>query len=115
MITIDALGKDGNSILFDLAGASPTGGFVTSESRPGRTLMPGDLVRDMGGWHVVTDVRHNGITGMTHAMHADFVGQTSTLLLAAGQSVEVRTDTRIDPDTLWKLQAGAAAASLCMS
>jgi len=115
MITIDALLKDGRSALSDLEGASPSGGFVTSESRPGRTLLPGDVVRSCGAWHVVTDVRHNGVTGVTHAVIADFVGMTSVVLLASGESAEVRSDTRIDPDTLWKLEAGAASASLTLA
>ena len=40
MIVIDALGKNGASILPDLEGASPTGGQVTSESRPGSGSAP---------------------------------------------------------------------------
>lgn len=103
MITIDALLKDGRSALADLDGASPTGGFVTSVSRPACTLLTGDVIRHRGGWHVVSDVRHNGRHGISEAVLVAGSGE-SVIGVWAGESAEVRTDARIDPDTLWKLQ-----------
>ena len=62
MIEIDALLTTGVPALADLHGSSPSGGMVTSESRPGRLLLPGDVIRHDGNgeWVVVADVRHNG-------------------------------------------------------
>jgi hypothetical protein len=101
---IDALLKDGSSALAGLQGASPSGGQVTSESRPPVTLTPGDLVRHGGEWVVVWEVAHYGGTGITRPLllTADDMWRNPGAL-AAGESVEVRTDVRIDPDTLWKL------------
>jgi hypothetical protein len=114
-VTIHAELKDGRPALADLDGASPTGGMVTSASRPGRELLPGDVIRSCGTWCVVTDVRHNGITGVSHAMIADQVGMTSVLLITGAGSAEVRTDARIDPDTLWTLTDTAASSTLTLA
>ena len=102
MIEIDALLTTGQPALVDLHGASPSGGMVRTESRPGRRLLPGDVIRHCGAWVVVADVRHNGITGLTtvgaFTRDNEVVRETYT-----GDSAEVRTDTRIDPDSLWRL------------
>jgi hypothetical protein len=103
MITIDALGKDGRNILRDLDGASPTGGFVRSESRPRTSLVPGDVVREAGAWAVVSDVRHNGVHGITSLAVITADGETVRHTLVLSDVADVRTDARIDPDTLWKL------------
>lgn len=105
MNTINALGKDGNSILPDLDGASPSGGLVTSESREHVTLRPGTIVREDGAWCVVADVRHNGITGLTTYALIWPDGSAGRSTAPSDTSLEVRTDTRIDPFTLYKLSA----------
>jgi hypothetical protein len=110
MIEIDALGKDGHSILHDLQGASPGGGFVTSAAWSPRQVNTGDLVSSMATWCAVIGVRRNGLTGVTHVALVDHAGIASGLLLTAFDSVTVRTDARIDPDSLWKLQAGMACS-----
>jgi hypothetical protein len=104
VIVIDALLKDGRPALADLQGASPSGGQVRSESRVVVTLTPGDLMRHNGEWAVVWEVAHHGGTGLTRLLllTADSMWRNPGAL-AAGQSVEVRTDARIDPGTLWKL------------
>lgn len=105
MITIDALGKDGASILPGIDGSSPSGGLVTSEPREHVTLRPGDVVRKAGAWCVVTDVRHNGITGLTTYSLVWPDGSAGRSTAPSDTSLEVRTDTRIDPFTLYKLSA----------
>lgn len=107
MVIIDARLKDGRSALCDLEGTSPGGGLVTTESRNRVTLTPGDVIRDCGewasSWAVVADVRHNGISGITNAGLVSAEGQVWHRVLTSSDSVEVRTDTRIDPETLYKL------------
>jgi hypothetical protein len=110
MITLDALGKNGHSILHDLQGASPTGGPMASEWRDSHEVNTGDLVRSMGGWCVVAGIRRDGMTGITVAALVDHGGLASRLLLTDGGVAEVRSDTRIDPSTLWKLAPGMACA-----
>jgi hypothetical protein len=108
MIMIDALGKDGASILPDLQTSSPTGGFVQSEYRDGARLEPGDIVRHAGTWGVVMR------TGMATTYGADREvldkSPLAEILTADGtlhletfwscSGTEARTDTRIDPDSL---------------
>jgi Holliday junction resolvase-like predicted endonuclease len=103
MITIDAVGKDGRNILHDLDGASPTGGLVTSEHRARTRLTPGDVISDCGAWVVVVDVEHQGIPGVTTVGLMDAAGATGGHTLIGCAGATVRTDTRIDPDTLYKL------------
>jgi hypothetical protein len=104
MIEIDALLEDGRSALDGLQGASPSGGQVTSESRLPVTLTPGDLMRHGGEWMVAWEVAHYGGSGITRLLLLNADGMwRNPGALAAGQSVEVRTDARIDPGTLWKL------------
>ena len=67
MTVISALGSNGRSILPGLQGASPARGLVASESVPRTRLVPGHLVRHHGGWAVITDIRHDGIHGITTA------------------------------------------------
>lgn len=102
MLTIDALGADGHSILPDLQGASPTGGLVTSESRPCQVIAVGQLVRHHG-WSVVGGIIQDGVTGLCHLALIDAGGEVSTRTVGRGQSVEVRTDAMISPDSLFKL------------
>jgi hypothetical protein len=103
MITIDALGKDGASILPGLAGASPSGGFVTTGTKPCTDLRCGDVLRGGNYWAVIAGLAHNAILGcVTVATIAD-TGEVDRRTYWAGESVEYRTDTRIDPDTLHKL------------
>ena len=104
-ITIDALLKDGRSALEDLAGASPTGGLVRTESVARTELAPGDVIRDCGAWTVVTDVRHNGIQGVTTAALVTAGGDTIVRTLVSCDGAERRSDARIDADTLYKLVA----------
>lgn len=112
MITIDALGKDGASILPDLDGASPTGGYVTSESRDGMTLAPGDIVSHFGEWVAVAVVSHNGITGNSQFSYyaGERGGGLRDVSMWGGQSVTARTDCRIDPDTLYQLSRAQVPA-----
>jgi hypothetical protein len=103
MITIDALGKDGASILPDLAGASPAGGFVTTGTKPCTELRCGDVLRGGNYWAVIAGMAHNAILGcVTVATIADS-GEVARETFWAGESVEYRTDARIDPGTLCKL------------
>jgi hypothetical protein len=103
MEIIHALGKDGRSIMPDLQGASPTGGFVTSESRNGHLIELGHLVRHHG-WSVVAGIVQDGITGLCHLALIDADGNADTRTLYRGQSDEVRTDVKISPDTLFKIR-----------
>lgn len=112
MITIDALGKNGASILPDLEGASPTGGFVHSEWRGRDRLRPGDLIRTSAGWAVITLIERNDMDAWQTwpPLHsavlttADRFGETARRFMwVTSDGAEVRTDTRVDPDTLWKL------------
>lgn len=102
MITLDALGKDGSIILPDLQGASPGGGLVTSEWRACGKLAPGDVVRH-DGWAVIAGISHDGVTGTGQAALITAVGEISRRFLVAGEGMDTRTDTRIDPRTLYKL------------
>jgi hypothetical protein len=103
MITIDAVGKDGASILPDLQHSSPTGGLCQTEWRGRLQLTVGDVVRDAAGWCVVGGISHDGVLGLTvvAVIGADNQVWRHTLAMSAG--AEVRTDARIDPDTLYKL------------
>lgn len=107
MITIDAHGKDGRNILPDLDGASPTGGYVSSEYRPRHKLTVGDVIRDHDGaggqWSVIADIRHNGIIGISHVGIIRADGTSHVWILVPSDGADVRTDTRIDPDTLWRI------------
>jgi hypothetical protein len=103
MITIDALGKNGCSVLPDLEGTSPTGGLVTTQWRGQYALAVGDLVRAPGGWGVIADIRHNGILGCTTAGVILPDGTAEIRSLWGSGGAVVRTDARIDPDTLWRL------------
>jgi hypothetical protein len=113
MITINALGKNRQSILPDLDGASPTGGEVRTENRPRYSLAPGDVVRDGqasgGQWSVVADVRHNGILGISTVGLIRADGTSAVWVLTFTDVANVRTDTRIDPDTLWQIAPEPAA------
>ena len=111
MIVIDALGKNGASILPDLEGASPTGGQVSSESRPGFGIGPGDIIRHYGEWCAVLGVAHDGLTGITRLSYlAASESGPRAFSMWRGQSYEVRTDCRIDPDTLYRLTRQPAFA-----
>lgn len=103
MITTDALLEDGRSALDDLQGASPGGGFVTSQSRPRAQLAPGDIVRWCGTWTVVAAISHNGVTGLSRAALVTAAGELTRNTLTHGEGMDTRTDARIDPDTLYKL------------
>lgn len=108
MIEIDAVGIDGQSILPDLQGASPTGGFVTSESRPCEKIAVGHLVRH-NGWSVVAGIAHDGVFGLCRLALVDCAGEVSSRSLYRGQSDEVRTDAAISPDSIYKLPRRAGA------
>lgn len=102
-VTVDALGKDGKSILGDLQGGSPTGGLVRSESAPHPVLLPGMILRTSGGWAVVLTVHHYGVQGYSEV---EYLGENLPVVRRshfAGQSVEVRTDVLIAADSLYKL------------
>jgi hypothetical protein len=103
MITVNALLTDGRSALWDLAGASPTGGFVRSKSVARTELVPGDVIRDCGAWTVVTDVRHNGIHGVTTAALLTAAGETLIRTFTSSDGADRRLDARIDPDSLYTL------------
>ena len=112
MITIDALGKDGASILPDLAGASPSGGYVTTASKPCTELRCGDVLRGGDYWAVIAGVAHNAILGSVTVATITDTGSIERATYWAGESVEYRTDTRIDPDTLHKLTGYHAQSEL---
>ena len=103
MMTIDAVGKDGASILPDLQHSSPTGGLCQTEWRNRTRLMPGDVVRDAAGWCVVGGISHDGVMGLSVVAVIDEHLQVWRHTLAASAGAEVRLDARIDPDTLHKL------------
>lgn len=104
MITIDAAGTDGRNILPDLDGCSPGGGHVTTERRGRTELRPGDVLRDVdSAWSVVVGLAHNGRTGITTVALVAADGFTDRRTLAGCAGAEVRTDVRIDQDTLYKL------------
>ena len=107
MTILDAL-DDGRPVLEDLAGASPSGGPVSTEWRTQYPLTPGDVVRgDVCDWAVLAGISHDGITGISRAamIRPDRSVYARTLVMDDG--AEVRTDARIDPHTLWKLAKGA--------
>jgi hypothetical protein len=103
LTTIDALLKDGRSALADLHGASPGGGPVTSETAPRTRITPGDVVRHDGAWVVVAGVSHDGVTGITRLAMIDQDGALILDTMITSDAIEVRTDARIDPDSLFKL------------
>ncbi len=100
VIVIEALTKDGRNVLADL-----DGGLVTSGRVPRTQISPGDIVRHHGAWTAVTDVRHDGIHGITTAIVVDAAGILALCILAGSDSAEARTDTRIDPGTLYQIFA----------
>ena len=100
---IDALLTDGRSALADLHGASPGGGLVTSETAARIRITPGDVVRHNGAWVAVAGVGHDGVTGITRLAMIDKDGVLIFDTMIASDVIEVRTDARIDPDTLYKL------------
>jgi hypothetical protein len=102
-VTVSAVGKDGQSVLPDLQGASPAGGMVRSGSVPHTTLLPGQVIRWLGSWMVVLTVCHYGVQGYSWTELVGPDGIVYRRSLYAGESVEVREDVRIDPNTLWKL------------
>jgi hypothetical protein len=107
--TIDALLKDGRSALFDLDGASPGGGQVTSQPAYGPQITPGDVVRYCGAWMAVTEAGHNGILGLTRLALIDAAGAVTPHTMLASDVLDRRTDTRINPQTLYKLADQSAA------
>lgn len=107
--TIDALLKDGRSALFDLDGASPGGGQVTSQPAYGPQVTPGDVVRYCGAWMAVTEAGHNGILGLTRLALIDAAGDVTRHAMLASDVIDRRTDARIDPQTLYKLADQSAA------
>jgi len=107
--TIDALLKDGRSALFDLDGASPGGGQVTSQPAYGPQVTPGDVVRYCGAWMAVTEAGHNGILGLTRLALIDAAGAVTPHTMLASDVIDRRTDARIDPDTLYELADRSAA------
>ena len=107
--TIDALLKDGRSALFDLDGASPGGGQVTSQPAYGPQITPGDVVRYCGAWMAVTEAGHNGILGLTRLALIDAAGAVTRHAMLASDVLDRRTDARIDPQTLYKLADQSAA------
>jgi len=111
MITVSALGKDGESILHDFQRSSPSGGECRTEWRDRTRLVPGDVVRDAAGWCVVGGISHDGVTGITVVAVIDADNQVwrHTLIMSGG--AEVRLDGRIDPDTLHKLGTLTPAAA----
>lgn len=112
MIAIDAVGKDGRNILRDLDGASPTGGLVRTETRNRVRLVPGDVIRDSLGWAVVAGTAHDGILGVSTVATIDKAGEVTRRTMTSSDCAKVRTDTRIDPDTLWKLDIPRRAVLL---
>lgn len=107
--TLDALTADGRSALFDLEGASPGGGQVTSQPAHGPQITPGDVVRYCGAWMAVTGASHNGILGLTRLAMIDAAGAVTPHTMLASDVIDRRTDARIDPDTLYKLADQSAA------
>lgn len=111
MITIDALGKDGRNILGDLEGCSPAGGPVRTQWRAQYELRPGDVVRGTDCyWEVIAGLSHDGMTGITRLALVRPDNTIHSEMLVCGDGADVRQDTRIDPDTLWKLAELAHAA-----
>src|ERR1039457_960034 len=104
MITIDSMLDDGRSALAGLEGASPSGGQVTSRPRPRTDIKPGDVVRHHGTWMAVEDIRHDGLHGITQAALVDAAGVLLPHSMTGHEGMTVRTDTRIDPDTLYKIR-----------
>jgi hypothetical protein len=107
--TFDALTTDGRSVLFDLEGASPAGGQVTSQAAHGPQVTPGDVVRYCGAWMAITEAGHNGILGLTRLALIDAAGTVAPHTMLASDVLDRRTDARIDPQTLYKLADQSAA------
>ena len=105
----DALTTDGRSVLFDLEGASPGGGQVTSQPAYGPQVTPGDVVSYCGAWMAVTEAGHNGILGLTRLALIDAAGAVTPHAMLASDVIGRRTDARIDPQTLYKLADQSAA------
>lgn len=110
MKVIDAL-RDGHSALIDLQGASPAGGQVTSQPAARGQLTPGDVVRYRGAWTVVAAASHDGIHGVSAVLLITAAGDLIRDTLVQTDMLERRGDTRIDPDTLYKLLPDTAEPS----
>lgn len=104
MITMNAVLSDGRNALDDLEGASPSGGHVTSRAKPRIQIRPGDVVRHYGAWMIVADIRHDGLLGITQAALIDVGGHLHPHSMTGSEGMTARTDTRIDPDTLYMIR-----------
>ena len=104
MRQIDALTADGRNALAGLDGASPPEGLATTRPCPLTEIVPGDIVRHHGGpWTVVIDICHDGLAGITTVTRAAADGCVIVHNTPSAHSIEVRTDTRINPATLHQL------------
>ncbi len=95
-------------MLAEIQGWAPAGGFVRSDWRTGAQLEPGDLFRHSSGWAVIsacdTAVARNAAGKVVDVSPAiawrDMDGNHGARILYATAGAEVRTDTRIDPETI---------------
>jgi len=81
--------------LADIQYSSPSGRFVSSSWLPADQLAVGQLVRDAGGWAVITAV---GVAPVPAVRLLTHTGDTVHTLAPGG--LEVRSDGHIDPSTL---------------
>src|SRR5690348_9443268 len=100
------------SMLEEIQGWAPAGGFVRSEWRNGMALKPGDLIRHDGAWVVVAAwevaTTRNGYREIVDQSPAiawlDMDGNSGARILWSSEGAEVRTDTRIDPASIPALE-----------
>ena len=112
MRQIDARLPDGSNALAEFQGASPAGGFVTSQPAKRDSLAPGDVVDCSGPWTVVATVTHNGILGISTVVVITAAGDVIRETLMQTDVRQRRTDMRINADTLHKLLPPGGAPNL---
>ena len=104
MRQINALTADGRNALAVLDGAPAPAGLATTRPCPLTEIVPGDIARHHGGpWTVVTGICHDGLGGITTVTRAAADGCVIVHNTPSAHSIEVRTDTRINPATLHQL------------
>jgi len=106
---------DSPGTLAALQEASSAGEPAIGEFRGCTWITPGDLIRSNSTWAVVACINHDGVTGRSEFTLIGPDTAISESVFITATALAVRTDTRVDPHTLYKLIPTQAQGNIASS